>query len=580
MKKNMHSLLCVWLTVLVAIEVLPAQTAGQPIDELLAAVRTEYSGDSALATTAYVEQFWRLPGNAGFDKSIYYVRDLLERAGFREEGAAGPAERLTYRLERRPMERQAWEPRAAQLRIVGDSLPLLDLVSNRNMVLINSKSTPEEGVEAEVVALESCDPALLEGMDLQGKIVLVDCHAARIYREAVLRRGALGVLGYSIPYYNQPERYRQSISFSSIPYMAEGGGWAIHLSYAARERLMAAMAKGPVRVQVAMTTVFRQADELTLVAEVRGAVAPEERFVFSAHVQEPGANDNASGVGCLGEIARVAARLLQTGRIDPARTITFLWGDEITSTRRFVTEDEERRRGIRWGISLDMVGEDTEKTGGTFLIEKMPDPSAIWTRGSDQHTEWGASPVRKEDLRPHYFNDLVEDICRQQARENGWEVRTNPFEGGSDHVPFLNAGVPGLLFWHFTDVFYHTDADRIDKVSAATLRNVGISGLTTALFLTGERTARRQAAVLEVLQSAYRSRMEAERALSQTAVQENPESKAAQREILTTWQNWYLEAASSTRDILLTAEDVNPEAYIKPVQTAMEQWFQMQMRDF
>ena len=32
-------------------------------------------------------------------------------------------------------------------------------------------------------------------------------------------------------------------------------------------------------------------------------------------------------------------------------------------------------------MSLDMVGEDVKKTGGSFLIEKMPDPSAIWTRG-------------------------------------------------------------------------------------------------------------------------------------------------------------------------------------------------------
>ena len=35
-----------------------------------------------------------------------------------------------------------------------------------------------------------------------------------------------------------------------------------------------------------------------------------------------------------------------------------------------------------------------EKTGGTFLIEKMPDPSAIWTRGNDKHTEWGGRKLK------------------------------------------------------------------------------------------------------------------------------------------------------------------------------------------
>ena len=44
---------------------------------------------------------------------------------------------------------------------------------------------------------------------------------------------------------------------------------------------------------------------------------------------------------------------------------------------------------IKWGISLDMVGENTDITGGTFLIEKMPDPSAIWTRGNDKTLRMG-----------------------------------------------------------------------------------------------------------------------------------------------------------------------------------------------
>jgi len=136
--------------------------------------------------------------------------------------------------------------------------------------------------------------------------------------------------------------------------------------------------------------------------------------VFSAHVQEPGANDNASGVGAQVEMARVAAELVNAGSVDPKRTITFLWGDEM------------RAKNIRWGLSLDMVGEDAEKTGGTFLIEKMPDPSAIWTRGDDKHSEWGGEPMTKADMRPHYFNDVVLGRALEQAATNDWVVKTIP----------------------------------------------------------------------------------------------------------------------------------------------------------
>ena len=97
-------------------------------------------------------------------------------------------------------------------------------------------------------------------------------------------------------------------------------------------------------------------------ANARGVSFPDERFVFSAHVQEPGANDNATGVGTLAEMARVTAKLIKEKKFIPARTITFLWGDEIVSTGRYIRDDSVRAKGIHWGLSLDMVGEDITKT--------------------------------------------------------------------------------------------------------------------------------------------------------------------------------------------------------------------------
>ena len=45
-----------------------------------------------------------------------------------------------------------------------------------------------------------------------------------------------------------------------------------------------------------------------------------------------------------------------------------LWGDEVRSTQRYLAEDSVRRTGVKWGMSLDMVGENTANTGGTCLI--------------------------------------------------------------------------------------------------------------------------------------------------------------------------------------------------------------------
>ena len=527
---------------------LHAQPAPSPSADVLRLVEPRYSGARARETVAFLDQFVRWPGNRGFDASIDHVAQRLERAGYVREDRAPASARLTYRIERYPMTNPAWEPRSASVEIVGQRAPVLQLATNRNMLATNSWSTPDTGVVAELVDAGTGTPAALDSVHVAGRIVIADASVGRLFAEAVLKRGALGVLAYAMPAYTQPSKNTHSIQFGGIPYDTTHRAWGIALSHDARTRLRAALAKGAVRVRVKTGVAWTpNAVERTVVAEVRGSSHPAERFVFSAHVQEPGANDNASGVGAQVEMARVAADLVKAGKADPKRTITFLWGLEIRSTDRYITQDSVRARGIRWGLSLDMVGEDTKKTGGTFLIEKMPDPSAIWTRGEDRHSEWGGSPLTKEQMAPHYFNDYVLNRCLELAATNGWVVRTNPFEGGSDHTPFLRAKKPGLLFWHFTDQYYHTDGDRIDKVSAAELKNVGVSALTSALALASADGAAARAIVGEVERAAL-VRLAAERALGAAEVAKGGDI-AKERDILETWGSWYDGALATTADI-------------------------------
>ena len=84
-------------------------------------------------------------------------------------------------------------------------------------------------------------------------------------------------------------------------------------------------------------------------------------------------------------------------------------------------------------------------------------------------------------LRGTFLNDLHLAVALRRARDTGWVVRTNPYEGGSDHTSFTKAGVPALLNWHFTDRYYHTNLDTIDKVSAVTMGHVATVVATTAV---------------------------------------------------------------------------------------------------
>lgn len=524
------------------VRVIPA-----PFARVTDATARELSGERALATVAFVEQFFRLPGNRGFDASIDTVARLLERAGYVPESRATARERFVYRVESRPMTAPAWTPDDASLTLGGRSTPLLRFATNRSMIAINSFPTPEGGVRASVVDVGNGAESTLARVDVRGRIAFTTGNARAVY-PVLLSRGAIGVLHAGrLPAYNQQARNVTAIQFSSVPRDSAGRGWLLFLSSAAADSVRAALAAGETSAHVVVRTRSEARPERTIVAEIRGARVPGERFVYSAHVQEPGANDNASGVGLLAEMARTAASLVRGNVVSPARTLTFLWGDEIRATARFLAEDSVRRAGVRWGMSLDMVGENTARTGGTFLIEKMPDPSAVWIRGADQHSEWGGRPLTRDKVWPHWFNDFARARCLDRAARTGWVVKANPFEGGSDHTPFLDAKIPAVLFWHFTDQYYHTDRDRIEMVSPATLANVGNCALVTGLLLTSGDRAVTTAMMGELTGTA--ERVLAEQGALADSARRAGSTPAAERETLESWRDFYLGALARVPDV-------------------------------
>jgi hypothetical protein len=535
------------------------------IDSIARRARAEFSGERARELVAFMDPSYRLPGNAAFDRAIDEIARRLRAAGYVREDSAPASARLVYRVETRPLRGPAWDVEDASLTIVGSTTPLLRLATNLNMLAANSFSTPDTGVVAELVDVGRGTEADYARAQVAGKIVLADGGIGEVFNNAVVKHGAAGALAYRLPAYNKPDMNRTAIVYSGIARDASRKSWGVALSRMALDSLRSALRRGPVTVRVVTRTRFRDSQERSLVAEVRGSRRPEQRFVFSAHVQEAGANDNASGVGALTEIARTLAAMVRSGAANPGRTITMLFGNEIAMTRNFLADNPVRTRDVMWGLSLDMVGEDTRKTGGTFLIEKMPDPSAVWTRGDEKHSEWGGQPLAKSAIVPHYFNDFLHARCLDQAATNGWVVKTNPFEGGSDHTPFLDAKKPGVLFWHFTDQFYHTDGDRLENVSAETLENVGVCAVVSSLVLTSADGGMARAIVVQLERTAI-ERLDTELVLSHRAIQAGGAS-AAERDILQTWTDFYVGALAATSEIEVGGSSEQTRAAIASAQS-------------
>jgi len=478
---------------------------------------------AAMDVVTGIAPLWRLAGNPAFDRSLELVEARLRAAG------------ITTRYDTITSTSQGWEMREAALRLDGPAGEIvLSMAQDRVPLAINSFPTPPGGLTARLVdAGPGTAAAHYEGRDVAGAVVLADGPIGSVWNLAVKARGAAGVISTQVAGYTQPASTPDVLQWGAIPYAADRPTFGFKATPRAARRLRERLAAGPVSVHVTADTVFHRRPVRTLVAEFPGTRLPDERVVLVAHVQEPGANDNASGTGTLlaGALALQAA--FADGTLPrPARTLTLLWGDEIRASDAWIAADAARLSRVVAMMSLDMTGEDTTKTGGTFLIEKGPDPTAFWPRPTDPHSEWGASEVDRALLKGTFLNDLHLAVALRRARDTGWVVRTNPYEGGSDHTSFIKAGVPALLNWHFTDRYYHTNLDTLEKVSPATMGHVATVVATTAGFLAAAE-ASDVAPVRALLATAREARLASERAL------------AAPREILDAWTRWYAEAVTS-----------------------------------
>lgn len=215
----------------------------------------------------------------------------------------------------------------------------------------------------------------------------------------------------------------------------------------------------PVRLEVNIENEFHEDDlnAYNTLADLPGTERPDEYVMIGAHLDSwyggTGATDNAAGSVVMME----AMRILQTLDLRPRRTIRIaLWSGEeqgLLGSRNWVANHEELHPKISAYLNVD---------NGTGRIR------GIRTQGNQ-----AAVPVFEQILWP--FTDLGVVVV-QPARA-----------GGTDHLAFDRAGIPGFNFIqdpieYFTRT-HHTYADRFERLVIDDLKQAAVVVAATAYHL-------------------------------------------------------------------------------------------------
>jgi hypothetical protein len=291
-------------------EAMPASLA-RAIDPVIDASWTAFDAVAAQGHVEAIGPTWRLAGNASYDAALDRVRDRLAASGF-------PAANL--RFDENPASGRGWEHTVGTLAVVGGAgradQVVLSRERHRVALAINSFPTPAGGTVARIVDVgPGASDADFANRDLKGAVVLGDAAIGRLWQRAVVAGGAIGVVSTSMADYITPDAPGAAptprdewdiLQWGSVPFDEARKAFGFKASPRAASALRGAIAAAPggaVEVRVTIESTFTGRPARMLIAEIPGSIAPDERVVMAAHVQEPGAGDNASGVATLAELA-------------------------------------------------------------------------------------------------------------------------------------------------------------------------------------------------------------------------------------------------------------------------------------
>jgi len=492
-----RTMLAFLLLILVAFPV-AAQKSPFLGDSVYEALTNEISGEIAYEHIRWFTHFHRpMGGSEGFEKVARYVEEKAKLYGLED-----------VRYIPLSSETASWTSQFGELLLVEPYKKRLAFSSEIAIALADySRSTNFSSVELIDVG-EGASESDYKGKTIAGRVVLATGSLSTVMKEAVWKRGALGIVSFTTARPDQPDQ----IPWLRVPVEDEKkekkGTFAFVLS--TREGLQLrrelAKAKKPYRLSGKIESTFLEKPTQAIVEGViRGTEIHDQDIVLTGHLQEElfSANDDASGCASILEIARALSRLIATGAIPrPRRDIRFWWVDEISAEEQYFSDRPEERSQFLVNVNQDMVGALQSAGSRVQFVTRLP-----WSRAhfleqvtesivtslvagntsylaagqarSLQRGDAGTAAITNEDVP--FSRPLLSRIGTKER----YDARLIPFHNNTDHQVFNMGimGIPAVTFTNWPDDYIHSTADDLWQIDRTQLRRNAIAVAAIAYYI-------------------------------------------------------------------------------------------------
>jgi peptidase M28-like protein len=482
------------LLLLAGPSVLLAQTSPFLPDPLYRQLVNEISGDRAFEQVRHLSHFHRTAGSRDFFAAAERIRGAAQAAGLEE-----------VRLVRQKWAGPAWSCRSGSAWLLEpQEVKLADYGEVAVSIADVSRTTH---LTAELVNVgEGDEDADYQARDVKGKVVLASGPLAAVMREAVWRRGALGILSSLT---HRPEAFDapDQVAWAQVPAEAKDvpsvmdgtpGTFAVMLS-PRRARSVAkqlAAAGRALKVKIDIEADFAEKPEQAYVEGwIKGTDLHDQQIVLTAHIQEEmtSANDDGSGCASLLEIGRALTRLIEEGALPrPRRDIRFWWVNELASEEQFFRENPGEPRKMLLDINQDMVAARQSWGGRVQYASRLP-----WSlpHPLEDVMESVLGMVRdgNTSLLTTRGTSLPAPFTREITAVKGsrepFHARMVPYYDSTDHHAFAPAriGVPATSLTNWPDEYIHGTGDDLENIDATQLERNAVVVAGVALYFAGLR---------------------------------------------------------------------------------------------
>ncbi|HVQ31786.1 MAG TPA: M28 family peptidase [Vicinamibacteria bacterium] len=450
----------------------------------------EISGDRAYENVRWLTHYHRTGGSADFFRATEWIRKAAVEAGLED-----------VKLVRQAYREKSWSCQRAEAWLVSpDERKLADYHEVAVSIADNSRSA---AVEAELVDAGAGDSAAdYQGREVKGKVVLGSASAGALHREAVLKRGALGVISYAT---NRPEVVDapDQVAWQAIDAEAKGidgvkdgtpGTFGFSIS-PRRGRALSREMKGAdktfkVKIQVEASAP-EKGEQAMVEGWIKGTEIADQQIVLTAHIQEEmtSANDDGSGCGNLLEIGRALTRLIKEGKLPrPKRDLRFWWVNEFSSEEQFFRENPKEPRRMLLNLNQDMVGARQSWGGRVQYASRLPWSlphalddvmESVLTMVSEGNTSFLTTRGTKLPV------PFTREITAVKGSREPFNARMVPYFDSTDHHAFNPApvSVPGTSLTNWPDEFIHSTGDDLENIDATQLeRNAVVVAAVATYF--------------------------------------------------------------------------------------------------